>query len=86
MRVSIQPHDSGYLLWRQILAAGNAVHVKFNGATEHGALTADSEAGLIIRYKRNATGGITYDAERQALLDEVLHGRVEIEIHKRRVL
>lgn len=86
MRVSIHPHDSGYVTWRHVLAAGNSVIVKFNGAPIYECVTADSEAGMIVCLARDYDGKLIWDDNRQALADRVQHGRVEIEIHERKVL
>lgn len=48
--------------------------------------TADDEAHMIVRYVRNERGGLVFDADRQVIVDEVVHGRVEIEISDALVL
>ena len=86
MRISIRPHDSGYLLWRQMLAAGNTASVKFNGVPQYECVMADSEAGTIARLARDADGKLKWDFDRQCFSDEILHGHVEIDVHEKQVL
>lgn len=83
MRISIRPTDSGYRNFATVCAACKSIVVKFNGAEQIGCDTADAEAGMIVRYTRDDKGAFTFDRERQAFTDEVLHGKVEIEIIER---
>jgi hypothetical protein len=82
MRISIRPNDSGHAIQRHLRSHGQRALIKFNGVSQVGAITADSEAGMLVRY----VNPMVFDAERQCMVDEVVHGRVEIEIVDEAVL
>lgn len=77
MRLSIRPRDSGYANY----AHNKRLAIKLNGELQTMCYTADSEAGVIVRVKTDAAGNPIVDKERQEIVDEVLHGKVEIEIY-----
>jgi hypothetical protein len=82
VRISIRPGDSGYLNHATLRAHGRRASVKLNGELQTYCVTADSEAGVVVRYVQP----FQYDAERQRLVDEVVHGKVEIELADEMVL
>lgn len=82
MRVSIRPNDSGYGNYRHLRSHGRRAIVYFNGKHESGVITADTEAGMIVRYIHP----VQVDLERECPMDEVVHGRVEIEVVAEMVL
>jgi hypothetical protein len=82
MRVSIRPNDSGYINHARLRASGNRVLVRLNGELQTTAVTADNEAGVIVRYVQP----LEYDRGRECLVDEVVHGRVDIEVIEESVL
>lgn len=86
MRISIRPGDSGYKTHAYLRSQGKRAIVTFNGEHEAGAVTADTEAGMIVRYKIEEDGGLSVDPERECIMDEVVHGRVEIEVVDEMVL
>jgi hypothetical protein len=86
MRVSIRPQDSGYMNHRHLRANGRRAVVYFNGEHETGAITADDEAGMIVRYIKDTDGEILVDLDRECPMDEVVHGKVEIEVVEEMVL
>lgn len=86
MRVSIRPNDSGYSLHRHLRLNGQRALVTLNGEHECGAITADSEAGVVVRYKTDAEGEMEFDLDREDYVDEVVHGKVEIEVVDEMVL
>lgn len=75
MKISIRPGDSGYPNHATLRATGRRASVKLNGELQTYCVTADSEAGVVVRYVQP----FRYDQERQRLVDEVVHGKVEIE-------
>ena len=82
MRVSIRPSDSGYSLHRHLRSNGKRVIVTLDGEHVSGAVTADDEAGVLVRYVEP----FDVDRERECVRDEVIHGRVEIEVVDEMVL
>ena len=86
MRISIRPNDSGYKNQVWLRSNGKKALVTFNGEPQSGAITADDEAGMIVRYKVGPDGRLEVDAARECIVDEVCHGRVEIEIQDEMVL
>lgn len=78
MRLSIRPNDPGYQLYRAGRAQGARPSIKFNGEPALGIVTADSDCGMMVRLQRNGDDYV-YCPDRRELLDEVVHGRVEIE-------
>ena len=82
MRVSIRPNDSGYINHARLRANGHRVIVRLNGELQTSAVTADNEAGVVVRYAQP----LEYDRERECLVDEVVHWRVEIEVVEESVL
>lgn len=81
MRLSLRPGDSGYGPYLHARACGKRASVTFNGVTQFLCITADSEAGMVVRIKCDAQGNAVVDKDRQAFVDEVLHGKVEIELY-----
>jgi hypothetical protein len=86
MRVSIRPGDSGYSLHRHLRSNGKRAIITLNGEHESGAITADSEAGVLVRYKIDDEGEMEFDLDREDYVDEVIHGKVEIEVVDEMVL
>lgn len=86
MRVSVRPNDSGFATQRNLRSRGLRALVTLNGEHESGAITADDEAGVVVRYKRDAEGEMEFDVDREDYVDEVVHGRVEIEVVDEMVL
>lgn len=82
MRVSIRHNDSGYSTHRYLRSNGRRAIIHFNGKHESGVITADDEAGMIVRYVQP----LTVDPARECVMDEVLHGKVEIEVIEETVL
>lgn len=82
MRISLRPSDSGFHTHRVMRANGKKAHIKLNGEAQYGCITADDEVGMIVRLKTP----MTFDADRQCMVDEVLHGKVEIDIQDEMVL
>lgn len=85
-RISIRPNDSGYANHCDVRRQGYRANIKFNDQPQFGVVTADSAAGMIVRLKTDDKGQYVYDAERQDIVDEVLHGKVEIEFAPERML
>lgn len=86
MRVSIRPNDSGYRNWVQLASMGKRIIVKLDGEQQTLCITADDEAGVIVRHVKDNDGNLIFDKDRQAFEDEVRHGRVEIEVSDAMVL
>jgi hypothetical protein len=80
MRISIRPNDSGHSLHRHLRTSGKKAIVSLNGEHQSSCITADDEAGMLVRWKVDASGNVEFDRERECVVDEVCHGRVEIEI------
>lgn len=76
-RVSIRPNDPGYQTHLATRHQGYRAAVTFNGSPVTGVITADSDNGMIVRIK----DPVEWDHERSAPVDEVLHGKVEIEFN-----
>ena len=77
MRISVRPNDSGYGAYCRVIGAGKRISVKFNGEPEYHAVTADTDAGMLVRLAQP----LRFDKDRAAFADEVLHGRVEVELY-----
>ena len=77
-RISIRPDDSGFKQHRHARTNGYQWTITLNGEPVLGCITADSEHGMVVRYKHDTAGALIWDKERQCLVDEVLHGKVEI--------
>ena len=86
MRVSIRPNDSGFRTFIHHRNLGLRPIVKLNGEPQFYAITADDEAGVVVRYGFDVNGDPIYDQDRQCLIDEVIHGKVEIEFMPTAVL
>lgn len=82
MRISIHKNDSGYGAHNYARSIGKKPSIKFNGEIQTSCITADSDAGMVVRLVQP----LCFDAARQAFVDEVCHGRVEIEFHDEYVL
>ena len=82
MRISIRPSDPGYQTHVYARGHGRRASVMLNGELQTYAVTADSDCGMVVRYVHP----FQYDAERAALVDEVVHGKVEIEFADEMVL
>jgi len=82
MRISLRPKDSGYHNYIHTRSRLQRTIIKLDGVVQSACITADDEAGVIVRYKEP----MAWDAERACLIDEVVHGRVEIDICDEEVL
>lgn len=82
MRISLRRTDSGYENYIHFRSRLQRTLIKLNGELQTTCITADDEAGVIMRYK----SPVEFDKERQCLVDEVVHGKVEIEIIDESVL
>jgi hypothetical protein len=82
VRISIRPGDPGYTNHATLRAHGRRASVKLNGELQTYCLTADSDCGMVVRYMHP----FQFDADRRALVDEVVHGKVEIEFQDEMVL
>lgn len=76
MRLSVRQSDSGFANYCAIISRLKKVLIKFNGELQTLCITADDEAGMIVRMAQP----VAWDRNRAQFVDEVLHGRVEIEI------
>lgn len=86
MRISVKRSDSGYQNYIHARSRLQRTIVKLDGELQTACITADDEAGVIVRYKVGADGAFVFDREREDLVDEVLHGKVEIEFIDESVL
>lgn len=82
MRISLRPNDSGYANHVALRSHGKRASIKLNGEEQTYCITADSEAGVVVRYVHP----FVFDKERECMVDEVVHGRVEIELADEMVL
>lgn len=74
MRISSDRTDPGFDEWDKIERL--AARVYLDGVEIKDVITADEEAGMVIRYKRNAGGGLVLDGH--VLVRETLYGVVEL--------
>lgn len=86
MRISIRPSDTGYSNYTTAKIHNRKAMVTLNGEPQFLCVTADSDCGMVVRYAKNEAGSLVYDQERQELIDEVVHGKVEIEFQDVMVL
>ena len=86
MRVSVNRTDAGYSQYAYVRAAGKRVYVTFNGERQTAVITADSDCGMIVRLLTDAKGDFIFDRDRRAFQDEVLHGKVEIDLYDEVIL
>lgn len=82
MRISVKRSDSGYQNYIHARSRLQRTLVTLDGKLQAGCITADDEANVIVRY----VDPLQIDKERQELVDEVVHGRVEIEFQDEVVL
>lgn len=80
MRISLRPKDSGYHEYIQARCHLKRFLIRLNGELQTACVTADDEAGMIVRFKVGADGEFEFDRDRACLVDEVVHGKVEIEL------
>jgi peptide subunit release factor RF-3 len=78
----VRPTDSGYSAHVYARANGRKAIIKLNDELQFQVITADSEAGMVVRYVMP----LQFDVDRERLVDEVVHGKVEIEFHDQVVL
>lgn len=80
MRLSTLKDDAGYLAWCEIFSSatkcGMKLHVTLDGIEQDGVLTADTDAGFIIKWRLTCDQGPVRDIE--SLLYERIEGKVEI--------
>lgn len=72
MRISADPHDPGY----EAFCRNRRVVVLLDGDPQRFVVTADEEAGVIVRYRLDECGRPVFDDER--LVKDVVLGRVEV--------
>lgn len=82
MRISIRQNDSGYHNYLHLRAHLQRTIVRLNGEIQTAAITADDEAGMVVRLQLP----LKFDQERATFKDEVLHGKVEIEVQPEMML
>lgn len=86
MRISIRPSDTGYAAYITAAAHNRKAVVKLNGEPQFMCVTADSDCGMVVRYVKGPDGVLTYDQERQCIVDEVVHGKVIIAHNRKPVI
>lgn len=74
MRISCDTLDPGYLEWNKI--GRLAARVYLDGVEMRDVITADEEAGMVIRYRRNTKGLFVVAAG--IVSRETLYGVVEL--------
>lgn len=78
MRLSIRKEDPDYA------DSATTCAVYLDDVPQYNAITADEEAGTILRYATDAHGAIMLDPDRPGyLLEELVHGVVRIELRPR---
>lgn len=82
MRLSIRPNDSGYPYFLNATSRLQRATVLFNDVHQTLVVTADSEAGMLVRVKCDAAGKPIWDCDRSCFEEEVVHGKVEIEFNE----
>jgi hypothetical protein len=76
MRISADEHDPGY----EAYCRNRNVVVLLDGDPQRFAVTADEEAGVLVRYRLDDRGRPVFDGER--LVRDVVLGRVEVRPRK----
>lgn len=79
MRISIRASDPGHAQHLYAKSIGRRAIVKLDGVHQVGCVTADDHCGMVVRLSKDKDGEWAFDHDRQALVDEVVHGKVEIE-------
>jgi hypothetical protein len=82
MRISLRQNDPGYNTHAIVRSQGRRASIKLNGEPQFHAVTADSDCGMVVRWVQP----YVWDGDRRQLVDEVVHGKVEIEFHDEMVL
>lgn len=82
MRISIRPTDPGYSNHAICRAQGRRASIKLNGEPQLYAVTADDHCGMIVRFVHP----LVWDSDRHCMVDEAVHGKVEIEFADEMVL
>lgn len=80
MRLSVDRDDSGFLEWAKLGTGRFAVKIFLDGVEIRDVITADEEAGMLVRYVRDGNSfAIDRDINgRQFVRRETLYGVVEL--------
>lgn len=70
VRLSVRESDPGYDLWVQNFDAGRIPRIFLDGEEQKEVVTADDEAGIVIRAVTDADGHLIFDDE-EYLTEEV---------------
>ena len=76
MRISCDADDPGYAEWMKLGETRFEVKVFLDDAEVREVITADEEAGMLVRYRKNDEGRLI--VENGIFLRETLYGRVEL--------
>ena len=79
MRVSIDRDDPGYEAYSNIVTRGNIIRVFLDGVEQHHVLTADEEAGSVLRHVLDASGNAQADPSNpEDVWIETVTGNVQV--------
>jgi hypothetical protein len=82
LRISIRQADTGHAQHAYARSIGKRATIKLDGEHQNHCITADDQCGMVVRYVMP----LRVDKDRGQLVDEVCHGKVEIEFHDEMVL
>jgi len=81
MRISANSDDIGYQAYMQSLADRKTVTVRLDGVEQSVCITADEEAGSLVRCVLDAQGRAQIDPnDKESIWVETVHGKVEVTI------
>lgn len=76
MRISVDRDDPGYAEWESLGETRYSAKVFLDGVEMRGVITADEEAGMVVRYRMKDNGLIVI--ENGDVVRETLYGVVEL--------
>lgn len=80
MRISTNQDDRGYTAWQNIQSRGDCLKVYLDGHEQQGVVTADDEAGLVVRHVLNSDGQAQINPENtNEVWTEEVRGQVTFE-------
>lgn len=75
MRISCDSDDPGFAIYFPLIAE---YRVLLNGIEQRETITADEDAGLIVRVARDEHGSLILNDARDDIVRELIRGKVEI--------
>lgn len=84
-RVSVREEDPGYERYVALTAGRNRIEVTLNGEALSDVVTADPDAGYVLRHLIDENGKYVLNETRDEICTEELHGEVRLFVNGREV-